>query len=149
MASSPVININGSEAWGNEESLHGDCGLGAEKSVGGGGVGSHACMSPVHLEKVDVGVVEEVGSDHTQMDYSGTRAKVVGPDEVCNFHGGSGERKKKPSRRRRSGLASKKAQSSSLHGEEDLSGVARPRKKPRESAAEEVRKGRCRRFRWM
>ncbi|MFS7942906.1 hypothetical protein Hanom_Chr06g00493921 [Helianthus anomalus] len=138
MVSSPVININGAEAWGNEESLHGDCGVGAEKAVGGDGVGSHACMSPVHLDRDDVGVVKEVGSDPVQMDNSGTRPKVVGPEEVCNFRCGSGESKKKPSRRRRSGLVSKKAQSSSFHGKEDLSGDARPKKRPRESASEEL-----------
>ncbi|KAM0007637.1 hypothetical protein Hdeb2414_s0027g00689341 [Helianthus debilis subsp. tardiflorus] len=145
MVSSPVININRFETWGNEESLHGDCGEGAIKSVGDG-VSPHARGSPGLLDRDDVGVVEEVRSDPVQVDNSDTRPKVVGPVEAWNFLSGSGEGKKKPSWRRRSGSVSKKAQSSSFHGKEELSGDARPKKRPRESAS--VRKGRSRRVRW-
>ncbi|MFS7982552.1 hypothetical protein Hanom_Chr10g00964231 [Helianthus anomalus] len=95
-------------------------------------------MSPVHLDSVNVGVAEEVGSEPGQVDNTGSRPKVVGPEEVCNFHCGSGERKKKPNRRRRSGLGTLKAQSRSFNGKEDISGDARPRKRPRESASEEL-----------
>ncbi|KAM0056036.1 hypothetical protein Hdeb2414_s0006g00213281 [Helianthus debilis subsp. tardiflorus] len=111
--SSSVVDVNGSDSWGNEETLHGDSGVGVEKPLGGDGAVPQANSSPVHEDREngcnnnDVGT----GSGSVEVEDPCLISKVVGPEVVGSFLCGSGERNNRPTRRRRWGPLSKKAQS--------------------------------------
>ncbi|MFS7932664.1 hypothetical protein Hanom_Chr04g00370631 [Helianthus anomalus] len=131
--SSSVVDGCGIAEWGNVESLHGDCGGGVEGSVGGDGSNPHDILSPVHADREKVGGNDDVGSVPAVGETSCLASKTVGPEVVGSFLGGSGGSRSKPSRRRRMGHVSKKAQSAS---QQELTGspvVERPSKRPREA----------------
>ncbi|KAF5753882.1 hypothetical protein HanXRQr2_Chr17g0785081 [Helianthus annuus] len=134
--STPVVDGNGSAAWGNVEMLHGDCGVGVEGSLGGGGAGPHDILSPGHADRENGGSNHDVGTGSVDVENPCLVSKAVGPEVVGNFLCGSGERKSKPTRRRRSGHSSKRAQSVSQFDKVSSPVVERPNKRPRDSVQE-------------
>ncbi|MFS7906131.1 hypothetical protein Hanom_Chr01g00055691 [Helianthus anomalus] len=90
-------------------------------------------MGIVAWESIEIGCVNnDVGtvSGPVEVENPCLFSKVVGPEVVGSFLCGSGERNTRPTRRRRSGPLSKKAQSSSLLDKDGSSVVERPKKGP-------------------
>ncbi|KAJ0545998.1 putative RNA recognition motif domain, nucleotide-binding alpha-beta plait domain superfamily [Helianthus annuus] len=131
--SSPVVDGSGSDAWGNEGTLHGEGGMGDGVSVGGGGADSNVNQVPVHADS-EIGCGNEgVGTGSTAVEIPCFVSKDVGPGVIGSFVCGAGERPSKPNRRRRSGLMSKKAHSSCQLDKACSPDAERPKKRPRDS----------------